>query len=393
MIDVIHWQTKIEQARKDDKEALHDTLDQLLKNQQRIMGALVQDQHNIGVVMVTLQRLLEKRQGDQKELKFFEVSVQNLQGVSGKHVDIQPWTITALEVEFEERIGGGGLYVIYPLHKFSFALRCFQSGEVYRGRWNKTEVALKVMLNAENTPPNSEVRRQRIGFIPSRRLILYPRYLATKSRWAGSPMVCSTLSSTTPIFVVVVNLKAPPHPSLVTSFQSFLCSALSCNSSEFLGANILDSRPFIVMPFIKNGNAQEYILRHPECNRLELVSIFPLDQPLSSIRSLILTSSAQAYHISLGLMHLHVHKVIHGDLKAVNVLIDDGPKALLSDFGLSKIKANSNSKLTKADTVPQGSLCWMAPEIFQGKRMKTSCDMYALAMTIFEVVSSLSSFH
>jgi len=46
---------KIEQARKEHKEALHNILDQLLKNQQQIMGALVQDQLNIGVVMVTLQ--------------------------------------------------------------------------------------------------------------------------------------------------------------------------------------------------------------------------------------------------------------------------------------------------------------------------------------------------
>ena len=113
MIDVIHWQTKIEQARKEDKEALHHILDRLLKNQQQIMSALVQDQLNISVVMVTLQRLLEKRQGDQKELQFFQVSVQNLQRVSGKHVEIQPWTVTALEVEFKETIGAGGLYVIY----------------------------------------------------------------------------------------------------------------------------------------------------------------------------------------------------------------------------------------------------------------------------------------
>jgi len=141
------------------------------------------------------------------------------------------------------------------------------------------------------------------------------------------------------------------------------------------------------MPFIKKGNVQEYILRNPECNRLELVSRFPLDQAPGIVHwTLDLTSSAQTYHISLGLTHLHAHNVIHGDLKALNVLIDDGPKALLADFGLSKIKANSNSKLTKTGDILQGSLCWMAPEIFQGKRMKTPCDIYALAMTIFEVV-------
>ena len=66
---------KIEQARKEHKEALHNILDQLLKNQQQIMGALVQDQLNIGVVMVTLQRLLRrgkatKRSSNSSKLAF-----------------------------------------------------------------------------------------------------------------------------------------------------------------------------------------------------------------------------------------------------------------------------------------------------------------------------------
>lgn len=103
-----------------------------------------------------------------------------------------------------------------------------------------------------------------------------------------------------------------------------------------------------------------------------------------------LNSVAQIHHVSLGLTHLHAHNVIHGDLKAVNILIDDGPRALLSDFGLSKIKANSNSRLTKAVATPQGSLYWMAPELFQGKRMKPPCDIYAFAMTMFEVGSTPS---
>lgn len=42
--------------------------------------------------------------------------------------------------------------------------------------------------------------------------------------------------------------------------------------AEFLGANVLDERPFIVMPYLPNGNAKEYVNTHPECDRLRLVS-------------------------------------------------------------------------------------------------------------------------
>jgi hypothetical protein len=42
---------------------------------------------------------------------------------------------------------------------------------------------------------------------------------------------------------------------------------------EFLGANVLDDTPFIVMPLLKNGNARDYIHVNPGCNRQKIVSI------------------------------------------------------------------------------------------------------------------------
>ena len=40
---------------------------------------------------------------------------------------------------------------------------------------------------------------------------------------------------------------------------------------EFLGANEFDNRPFIVMPYMKNGNARNYAQANPDCNRLQIV--------------------------------------------------------------------------------------------------------------------------
>lgn len=42
---------------------------------------------------------------------------------------------------------------------------------------------------------------------------------------------------------------------------------------EFFGANILDDEPFIVVPWIPNGNVLDYINNHPYCNRLVFVSL------------------------------------------------------------------------------------------------------------------------
>lgn len=55
--------------------------------------------------------------------------------------------------------------------------------------------------------------------------------------------------------------------------------------SEFLGANILDTKPFIVTPYLEQGNAAEYVLKNPDCKRLDIVRINTLS--LASRFSLI----------------------------------------------------------------------------------------------------------
>jgi hypothetical protein len=36
---------------------------------------------------------------------------------------------------------------------------------------------------------------------------------------------------------------------------------------------VLDEQPFIVMPYLKHGNARDYIRHHPDCDRLRIVRI------------------------------------------------------------------------------------------------------------------------
>lgn len=110
----------------------------------------------------------------------------------------------------------------------------------------------------------------------------------------------------------------------------------------------------------------------------------------------------QIYHASLGLLYLHSRGLVHGDLKAVrifpppspyltnispqlNILIDDAGNAVLCDFGLSRIKADTTSHTTKADEGSiVGSRNWMAPERLLGGILKKPSDIYALGMTIYE---------
>jgi len=72
----------------------------------------------------------------------------------------------------------------------------------------------------------------------------------------------------------------------------------------------------------------------------------------------------------------------------LNILIDDSTKAVLCDFGLSRVKADTASRTVRAngDSVSiVGSRYWMSPEQLTGGQPKKPWDIYALGMTIFEV--------
>jgi len=102
-----------------------------------------------------------------------------------------------------------------------------------------------------------------------------------------------------------------------------------------------------------------------------------------------------AEQIAIGLNYLHEQNIIHRDLKSLNILLN-GQHAKLTDFGLSKIKAETGSTCISTVTgtststyqQPTGSLLWTAPELFKRKNKHTELtDIYALGMVFWEIAS------
>ncbi|KAG8888793.1 hypothetical protein FRB98_006805 [Tulasnella sp. 332] len=143
----------------------------------------------------------------------------------------------------------------------------------------------------------------------------------------------------------------------------------------FLGASIAADPPFIVSLYMPNGDVKTYLLKHPNTNRVQLV-----------------------HEIALGMLYIHGQNIVHGDLKAVNVLIDDSLKARIADFGLSEIKqqattiqAVQTSRDPSTVSVGPGTLRYMSPEALQGVITKAS-DVYAFAMTVYEIFTNTPPF-
>ena len=90
-----------------------------------------------------------------------------------------------------------------------------------------------------------------------------------------------------------------------------------------------------------------------------------------------------------GIQFLHASKppILHGDLKAKNILVDSRFRAKVADFGFSHFKC------AKQRNILQGTPFYMAPEYLRRRsEYTTSCDIYSLAMIIYEIYARASPF-
>lgn len=76
--------------------------------------------------------------------------------------------------------------------------------------------------------------------------------------------------------------------------------------------------------------------------------------------------------------------IVHRDVSAANVLIDESGTALVTDFGL----ATARKRL--AETAPgdlHGTLAYMSPERIRGNASDARCDVWAAAVLLWEMLS------
>ncbi len=87
--------------------------------------------------------------------------------------------------------------------------------------------------------------------------------------------------------------------------------------------------------------------------------------------------------IADGLNAIHKHSLIHRDLKPGNIMCQPDRSHKIIDFGVSK---SPTSKLTKKN-VRVGSISYIAPEIWLGKKAGPYSDLYSLGCLLYEVVN------
>ncbi|KAL2918479.1 U1 snRNP protein [Polyrhizophydium stewartii] len=175
------------------------------------------------------------------------------------------------------------------------------------------------------------------------------------ARWRGKQVAVK----------VFPNAAGPAAAELIER-EAFVWSQLLHDNVLRLHGVCLDAdKPFVVMPFVREDAA----------------SLLTMARSISiEMRTTILLGIAR------GMQHLHKRQppVIHGGLRANAARIADDGTVLISEFGMSLIKANSSRNTARrADNTR-----WVAPEAhISGYKLAKPSDVFSFAMTAVEVLT------
>ncbi len=117
---------------------------------------------------------------------------------------------------------------------------------------------------------------------------------------------------------------------------------------------------YIVMRYMPGGTLRKLIQREP----IDVARAIELAAPLADALDLA-----------------HVRKVVHRDIKSVNILLDAQNRPYLADFGLSVTAGDASAQSGS------GTLAYMSPEVIRGKPGDDRSDLYSFGIMLVEMLT------
>ncbi|KAL9391238.1 hypothetical protein Peur_015158 [Populus x canadensis] len=135
------------------------------------------------------------------------------------------------------------------------------------------------------------------------------------------------------------------------------------NVVQFIGACTKPPSLCIVTEFMHGGSVYDYL--HKQGGVFKLPNLLKV-----------------AIDVSKGMDYLHQNNIIHRDLKAANLLLDENEVVKVADFGVARVKAQ-----TGIMTAETGTYRWMAPEVIEHKPYDHKADVFSFGIVLWELLT------
>jgi len=188
--------------------------------------------------------------------------------------------------------------------------------------------------------------------------------------------------------VVAIKMVQPQYSkdeSFVQMFEDELkvtFGLLHPNIVQMFDYGIVNEQLYTAMEYVDGGNLKEFADRLKEKN-----FVFPVE-----ITTYIISQVCQGLHYA----HTFTDKltgkpfnIIHRDISPHNIMLTYDGAIKVIDFGIAK--ADSNSEATQAGTI-KGKLSYLAPEYLDGLELDPRYDLFAVGITIWELLCSRKLF-
>ncbi|KAI6682833.1 hypothetical protein NL676_028746 [Syzygium grande] len=153
-----------------------------------------------------------------------------------------------------------------------------------------------------------------------------------------------------------------------------LCKIHHINVVDLLGYSSSDNHLYLVYEYVPSGSLNDH-LHDP---------FLKGHQPLSwTARANIALDAAS------GIEYIHDHtkaRYVHRDIKTSNILLDQGLRAKVADFGLARLVERSNEQEVFATRVV-GTPGYIPPESVRELQMTSKGDVYAFGVVLAEIVT------
>jgi tRNA A-37 threonylcarbamoyl transferase component Bud32 len=174
----------------------------------------------------------------------------------------------------------------------------------------------------------------------------------------------------------IVALKRLPenlrdHPTAVTLFEREARAAAALNHPNIVtlfDAGEDNGTYFISMELLEGRAINDILKKHGRLTVRDVARI--------------------GVQICAGLNYAHEQRIVHRDIKTGNLFFTRDQNVKIMDFGIAK----SMEEVRRATTVVGGTPYYMAPEQAAGEQVDHRADLYALGVTLFQMVTGLLPF-